>query len=114
MRPLSILAVLATLTVSHAVTAEVAAFDKGSCRFDGHKLYGKMQIVTSFPDVKVQVVDAFPDVKVQNVTAFPDKCGMWQMVDAFPDTKVQFVTAFPDVKILVTSNVLEREREDEN
>lgn len=74
-------------------------FDKSSCTFNGHKLYGKIQEVTAFPDVKVQVVTAFPDVKVQKVTAFPDKCGKWQFVTAFPDTKVQFVTAFPDVKV---------------
>src|SRR5450631_1478178 len=77
----------------------LGSFDKGSCTFNGKKLYGKIQEVTAFPDVKVQVVTAFPDVKVQKVTAFPDKCGMWEMVTAFPDTKVQFVTAFPDVKI---------------
>jgi hypothetical protein len=74
-------------------------FNKGSCTFNGKKLYGKIQVVTAFPDVKVQIVSAFPDVKVKNVSAFPDKCGMWQMVTAFPDTKVQFVDAFPDVKI---------------
>ena len=75
------------------------SINKGACTFNGHKLYGKIQVVTAFPDVKVQVVTAFPDVKVQKVTAFPDKCGKWQIVDAFPDTKVQFVDAFPDVKI---------------
>jgi hypothetical protein len=75
------------------------SFDKGSCTFNGKKLYGKIQEVTSFPDVKVQVVTSFPDVKVQKVTSFPDKCGKWQMTTSFPDTKVQFVTSFPDVKI---------------
>ena len=74
-------------------------FHASDCTFNGHKLYGKIQEVTAFPDVKVQVVTAFPDVKVQKVNAFPDKCGKWQMVTAFPDTKVQFVTAFPDVKV---------------
>lgn len=70
-----------------------------SCTFKGKKLYGKVQVVDAFPDLKVQVVDAFPDVKVQKVTAFPDSCGKWQFVKAFPDFKVQFVKAFPDVKI---------------
>lgn len=74
-------------------------FDKSSCTFNGKKLYGKIQEVSSFPDVKVQVVSSFPDVKVQKVTSFPDKCGKWQTVTSFPDTKVQFVTSFPDVKI---------------
>jgi uncharacterized protein YlzI (FlbEa/FlbD family) len=73
--------------------------NKSSCTFNGKKLYGKIEIVTAFPDVKVQEVNAFPDVKVEKVNAFPDKCGKWQTVTAFPDTKVQFVKAFPDVKI---------------
>jgi len=74
-------------------------FDKAACTFKGKKLYGKIQEVASFPDVKVQVVSAFPDLRVQKVRAFPDACGKWQMVTSFPDIKVQFVTAFPDVKI---------------
>lgn len=99
------LAVFAAVLVAAAVggfslSAEAGgSFNKSSCTFNGKKLYGKIQEVTAFPDVKVQVVTAFEDVAVQKVTAFPDKCGKWQMVTAFPDTKVQFVTAFPDVKI---------------
>jgi hypothetical protein len=107
MKLVPLLALVATVTVSNPGTANpgqaradnVGGFDKGSCRFNGKQLWGKIQEVTAFPDVKVQVVTAFPDVKVQKVTAFPDSCGKWQMVTAFPDTKVQFVTAFPDVKI---------------
>ncbi|MCA2982077.1 MAG: hypothetical protein INH37_27705 [Myxococcaceae bacterium] len=74
-------------------------FDASSCTFNGKKLYGRIQLVSSFPDVKVQEVSSFPDVKVQKVTSFPDGCGRWQFVTSFPDTKVQFVTSFPDVKI---------------
>jgi hypothetical protein len=104
----TLISIAALSVVSHSVDANpapvvvpktIAGFEKGSCTFNGKKLYGKIQEVTAFPDVKVQVVTAFPDVKVQKVTAFPDKCGMWEMVTAFPDTKVQFVNAFPDVKI---------------
>lgn len=75
------------------------SLNKGSCTFNGKKLYGKIQIVNSFPDVKVQEVSSFPDVKVQKVSSFPDSCGKWQIVTSFPDTKVQFVNSFPDVKI---------------
>ena len=71
----------------------------GDCTFNGFKLYGKVQVVDAFPDIKVQVVDAFPDLKVQKVDAFPDECGKWQFVEAFPDFKIQFVDAFPDIKI---------------
>ncbi|MFZ5553615.1 MAG: hypothetical protein ACOZCO_10910 [Bacteroidota bacterium] len=85
-------------------SAELSEYKKPSsicpgCSFNGKKLYGKVQVVTAFPDIKVQVVDAFPDIKVKMVDAFPDACGKWQLVDAFPDFKIQFVTAFPDVKI---------------
>lgn len=69
------------------------------CTLKGKKLYGRVQIVNAFPDLKVQVVNAFPDLKVLVVKAFPDECGKWQMVDNFPDLKVQMVDAFPDLKI---------------
>ncbi len=96
----SITAVSFAVIAGLGLNAEASgSFNKSNCTFNGHKLYGKIQEVTAFPDVKVQVVTAFQDVKVEKVTAFPDKCGKWQMVTAFPDTKVQFVTAFPDVKI---------------
>jgi hypothetical protein len=95
-----LIAILGLAGVVTSLSAEAGGgFNTSSCTFNGKKLYGKIQIVTAFPDVKVQEVSAFPDVKVQKVTAFPDSCGKWQFVTAFPDTKVQFVTAFPDVKI---------------
>ena len=69
------------------------------CTYNGIKLWGNVQVVTAFPDLKVQIVDAFPDIRVQWVDAFPDACGRWKQVDAFPDFKIQFVDAFPDIKI---------------
>jgi hypothetical protein len=69
------------------------------CTFDGFKLYGKIQFVESFPDLKVQVVESFPDLKVKIVDSFPDECGEWQIVDSFPDLKVKIVESFPDIKI---------------
>lgn len=82
-------------TVSHAedkVNAE-------SCKYKDFKLYGKVQIVDSFPDVKLKEVDDFADLHVQKVDAFPDACGKWQIVDAFPDFKVQIVDSFPDIEV---------------
>lgn len=74
---------------------EAAAKGKpGKCQ-----LYGKIQFVNSFPDVKVQIVNSFPDIKVQQVQSFPDKPGKWQIVNSFPDYKVQIVNSFPDYKI---------------
>lgn len=90
--------VLSAVLVAAGV-AWAGSFSKSDCSFDGHKLYGKIKVVTSFPDVKVKVVTSFPDLKVKKVTSFPDKCGLWQLTDSFPDTKVQVVDSFPDVKI---------------
>ncbi|MBS4035987.1 MAG: hypothetical protein KGZ85_16105 [Ignavibacterium sp.] len=70
-----------------------------NCEFNGMKLYGKIQFVTSFPDIKIKVVESFPDLKVKIVDAFPDDCGEWQIVNSFPDLKVQIVESFPDIKI---------------
>lgn len=73
------------------------------CTFKGKRLYGKVQVVTNFPDIKVQVVSSFPDLKVQAVKLFPDKCGEWQFVNSFPDFKIQYVNAFPDIKIMMVN-----------
>ena len=62
-------------------------------------LFGKIQIVEHFGDVKIQVVEHFPDIKVQVVEHFPDKPGKWKMVEHFPDYKVQIVEHFPDYKV---------------
>ena len=69
------------------------------CYFKGIKLFGKVQVVDYFADIKVQIVDYFPDLKVQKVDYFPTSCGKWQFVDYFPDFKVQFVDYFADIKI---------------
>jgi hypothetical protein len=71
----------------------------GDCEWEGIKLHGKVQFVTSFPDIKIQYVTSFPDIKVKFVDSFPDDCGEWQEVSSFPDFKVQVVTSFPDIKV---------------
>lgn len=76
------------------------AEDVGSdCSLKGFALHGSVQIVDSFPDLKVQIVDSFADLKVQVVDSFPDECGKWKFVDSFPDFKIQYVDSFPDLKI---------------
>ena len=69
------------------------------CVRNGKRLYGRVQEVTSFPDLKVQIVDAFADIHVKKVTEFPDECGKWQMVTSWPDLTIQYVTNFPDIKV---------------
>lgn len=87
-----------------AAVAWAGSVDKGGCTFKGKKMYGKVQFVTSFPDIKIQEVSSFPDLKVQKVSSFPDSCGKWQVVTAFPDIKVQVVSSFPDVKVQYVSS----------
>ncbi len=71
----------------------------GNCEWKGKKLYGKVQFVTSFPDIKIEYVTSFADIKVKFVSSFPDDCGEWQEVSSFPDFKVQVVSSFPDLKV---------------
>lgn len=75
------------------------ALRTGKCEYKGIRLYGKVKIVTSFPDIKIKYVDAFPDIKVKFVSSFPNSCGEWQEVNSFPDFTVQVVDAFPDLKV---------------
>jgi len=91
---------ISLLTFLFLMSGSLWAGPVGSdCTFNGKKLYGKVQFVTSFPDIKVQIVDSFPDLKVQKVSSFPDSCGKWEEVSSFPDIKVQIVDSFPDIKI---------------
>lgn len=91
-----------TLLMSVFISTVVKAEDKvdsESCTYKDFKLYGKVQVVDSFPDLKVKEVDAFADLHVQRVNAFPDACGKWKIVTAFPDLKVQFVNSFSDLEV---------------
>lgn len=91
---------LLVLVMSLMITSVACAGKIGSNGiYKGIKLWGKVKVVDSFPDLKVQIVNSFPDLKVQQVDAFPDKLGKWQFVDSFPDFKIQFVNSFPDIKI---------------
>src|SRR5687767_2237099 len=93
-----LLAVFSTgLAPSSSASAE-------ECTFQGKKLYGRVQVVSSFPDIKVQKVQSFPDLKVQWVNNFPDSCGKWQKVESFPDLKIQYVENFPDLKVQFVQN----------
>lgn len=93
--------VLAGLGLLLAVSTALAGDSKvgAGCSYNGKRLYGKVQKVNAFADIKVQVVNSFPDLKVQVVNAFADSCGKWEWVNAFPDLTVEFVNAFPDVRI---------------
>lgn len=73
--------------------------ETGACEYKGIKLYGKVEFVTSFPDIKIEYVTSFPDINVKFVNSFANDCGEWKEVSSFPDFKVQVVTSFPDLKV---------------
>ena len=69
--------------------------------FKGIKLYGKVQVVENFPDIKVKVDNIWPDLKVKIVEHFPNTCGKWQIVEHFPDFKIQFVDKIFYIKMYI-------------
>jgi len=91
----AIVLAIACVAAAPATAGEPVA----DCTLKGFRLWGDVQIVESFPDLKVQVVKSFPDLKVQRVASFPDSCGKWKYATAFPNLKIQFVDSFPDLKI---------------
>ena len=44
---------------------------------DLSRLYGKVKVVSSFPDYKVKIVESFADLHVKLVESFPDAPGKW-------------------------------------
>ena len=99
MRRFTILVVLAALALPASLADAGDKVVASDCTWKGKKLYGKIQFVEHFPDIKVKIVDHFPDLKVKQVEHFPDTCGLWKVVEHFPDLKVQIVEHFPDVKV---------------
>jgi hypothetical protein len=84
---------------AHHPDIDYSLESKPDCICKGINLYGRVQFVESFPDLKIQIVESFPDIKVKLVESFPDACGEWQVVESFPDFKVQVVESFPDLKV---------------
>ncbi|GJL94323.1 MAG: hypothetical protein DHS20C05_07280 [Hyphococcus sp.] len=93
-------ALFAVFAAAQAQAVSVGSdVDPDDCTFEGFPLFGDVQVVESFPDLKVQVVESFADLHVKEVTSFPDECGKWKFVESFPDLKIQYVESFPDLKI---------------
>jgi len=71
------------------------------CTFKGIPLFGRVQYVTSFPDITVRETP-FPDLRVRE-GSFADNCGEWEIVESSPDFRVQIVKAFEDFGIEYSS-----------
>lgn len=90
---------LLIFVLSFSSSAQAKSVVSAQCTYKDIKLFGKVEVVENFPDLKVQVVEHFQDLKVKSVSHFPDACGKWQFVDHFPDFKIKYVNHFPDIKI---------------
>jgi len=89
-----IMAIPAIFVMSDAVAARAEREKPGP-----EKVFGRIQYVTAFADVKVKVVRSFGDLRVQVVKSFADSPGEWEIVESFPDFKVEIVEAFEDFTI---------------
>ncbi len=94
------LAIAGLLAIALPASSEVGS----DCTFEGTRLYGKVEKVSSFGDVKVKFVSSFPDLNVKYVTSFANSCGEWQMVESFPDFTIQEVSSFPDIEVKVVTS----------
>lgn len=90
---------LLVAAMTATLLAVVSALPPGKKTIGPRTVYGRIQLVDSFPDAKVKVVTSFPDLRVQKVKAFANSPGKWEIVDSFPDYRVQIVDSFPDFTI---------------
>lgn len=95
-------ALVAALAAGFGPASAAGKLDK--CTLNGKQLFGKVQVVKSFPDFRVQVVENFADLNVQRVKSFPDSCGKWMWVNSFPDFTIEYVEGFPDFTITYVEN----------
>lgn len=58
-------------------------FSPFSLAVDVSKVYGRIQIVDSFPDYRVQIVNAHEHLRVQEVTAFANRPGNGKLLIIF-------------------------------
>ena len=99
MRFVLLSAAAALLAVTPVASSSHSADVDSDCTYDGIELWGEVEVVDSFGDIKVEVVDSFADLKVEVVDSFADECGEWEMVDSFGDFTVEFVDSFGDITI---------------
>lgn len=76
--------------------------DNCTCR--GIRLYGRVQLVDSFEDVRVKLVSGQADLNVKLVDSFADSCGLWQIVTNHPDFRIKLVDSFEDVSVRLTGS----------
>lgn len=74
--------------------------DADSCSCKGIPLYGRVKIVTEYPDFRIQVTDNYPDIVVKISEDYrPTDCCVWKIVDSYPDFTIQFVDDYPDFTV---------------
>lgn len=83
--------------VSEAATQNVPLCRQGNPQ--PQEVFGRIQVVDHFPDVRVRAVQGIADMEVRVVDALANRQGRWQFVDHFPDFRVQFVQHHADFTV---------------
>lgn len=79
--------------------ARAAAIDWDACTCGRRPLFGRVQMVNAFPDLKIKIVEVLPDLRVVRVRGLASRCGEWEIVTTQPALKVQVVDAFEDLRV---------------
>ncbi len=112
-------ALFATVLFAISATAQKIdlgkfVIDKKNCTItnkdskETFNLYGNIEIVESFPDIRVKIVDSFEDLDVKKITTYypntPESCGEFREVKSFPDIRVKIVTSSPDITVKIVDS----------
>lgn len=70
-----------------------------ACYFEGHRLYGDVEVVEYGGDIRVQAVDFAADIRVEKVEYGAYSCGEWHFVKFGGDFSVEFVDYAADLRV---------------
>lgn len=84
-----------------------------NCTYKGVKLYGEVEVVTSFADFRVYISSSrwsncYP---VELVSSLATECHEWEIVNSFPDFTIEIVSSeiFADFSIYLESSLYKKD-----
>jgi hypothetical protein len=70
-----------------------------NCMYKGKKLSGRIELVDTFPDIRVRVVKSNPHLRVQKMKANTARCGEWEIVKFPPSLRVMIDQVHGEIDI---------------
>lgn len=61
---------------------------KTNCIYKNKKLYGRIQFVDTFPDIRIRIVTSKPNLRVVKKQSNAIQCGEWQIVNFAPSIRI--------------------------